>query len=262
MTGRAALTAAVCLALPTALTAQDTPIQDNSFLIEEAYNQERGIVQHIAAWSRTRGGDWQLDLTQEWPLGGIRHQGSYTIPLVRGDGGTGIGDVGFNYRYQLGGERSRTHAAPRLSVLLPTGRASRGRGTGGLGFELELPVSHQLTERVVMHFNAGVTLTPSAHDLLDRSATTTDFNVGGSTIWLLRPTFNLMLEALWERTEAVVGEGAVIAEELFVLNPGARYAFNFASGLQIVPGAAYTIAVAPASAEDAVFLYLSFEHPF
>jgi hypothetical protein len=36
-------------------TAQGTPpIQDNSFLIEEAYNQEPGVVQHISVFTRTR----------------------------------------------------------------------------------------------------------------------------------------------------------------------------------------------------------------
>jgi hypothetical protein len=39
-------------------------------------------------------------------------------------------------------------------------------------------------------------------------------------------------------------------------------AFNFAGGLQIVPGVAYTIGVAPKGVEDSLFLYLSFEHPF
>jgi hypothetical protein len=39
-------------------------------------------------------------------------------------------------------------------------------------------------------------------------------------------------------------------------------AFNVAGGLQIVPGVAYTIGVAPRGAEDSIFFYLSFEHPF
>lgn len=43
-------------------------IQDNSFLVEEAYNQQPGVVQHIfnALW--TEDGVWALSLTQEWPL--------------------------------------------------------------------------------------------------------------------------------------------------------------------------------------------------
>jgi hypothetical protein len=40
------------------------------------------------------------------------------------------------------------------------------------------------------------------------------------------------------------------------------WAFDFRSGLQIVPGAAYTIGLGPSDGARALFLYLSFEHPF
>jgi hypothetical protein len=39
-------------------------------------------------------------------------------------------------------------------------------------------------------------------------------------------------------------------------------AFDLANDLQIVPGVAYTIGLSPDDQEDALFLYLSFEHPF
>ncbi len=49
-------------------------VQDNSFLIEEAYNQEPGVVQHILSIThqvtRMAGPDeheWQFVFTQEWP---------------------------------------------------------------------------------------------------------------------------------------------------------------------------------------------------
>ena len=45
---------------PDPLAAQEAsstqPIADNSFLIEEAYNQEAGVVQHISTFSRPDGG--------------------------------------------------------------------------------------------------------------------------------------------------------------------------------------------------------------
>ncbi|HZK78257.1 MAG TPA: hypothetical protein VFC35_05065 [Gemmatimonadaceae bacterium] len=46
------------------------------------------------------------------------------------------------------------------------------------------------------------------------------------------------------------------------ISPGVRAAFNFASGLQIVPGIAFPIGVGPSSGERGAFIYLSFEHPF
>src|SRR5215218_4324391 len=96
---------AACLAAAVPATAQlepPGPIEDNSFLIEEAYNQEAGVVQHISTFAHAdEGSDWEYTFTQEWPLFSQRHQLSYTIPLSRAGGGTGIGDVALHYRYQL-----------------------------------------------------------------------------------------------------------------------------------------------------------------
>ena len=244
------------------LTAQ--AIQDNSFLIEEAYNQEYGVVQHIGNWARSSGGDWAFAFTQEWPLGGVRHQLSYTIPVQSsGAAGTGLGDVALNYRYQLvGNPEARTLVAPRFSLLLPTGDDELERGTGGVSFQGNLPVTLVLTPRIVTHWNAGTTVSPTANNPLGAKATTTSVNLGASVIWLLQPSLNLMLETLWLRTESVVGDGQTAGEEFLFLNPGVRWAFNLAGDLQIVPGVAYTIGLSPDSSQDALFLYLSFEHPF
>jgi hypothetical protein len=239
-------------------------IQDNSFLIEEAYNQESGVVQHISTFDRTSGGDWAYGFTQEWPLGGIRHQLSYTIPVENIDGfGTGIGDVALNYRHQLlGNPQAATVFAPRLSLLLPTGDHEEGRGAGAMGLQTNLPLTLMLAPQLATHWNAGATLTPSAKSTLGEEATTTSFNLGASAIWLLRPSFSLMLEALWVSNGSVVRTGETVRDESLLLNPGIRAAFNLANDLQIVPGVAYTIDLGSGSDEDALFVYLSFEHPF
>src|SRR5262249_41909917 len=86
----ACLTSAV-IATPLLAEPKTEPtaegIQDNSFLVEEAYNQEAGVVQHIfnAQWSvdRHSGSEdrmWNFAFTQEWPLFGQTHQLSYTVP--------------------------------------------------------------------------------------------------------------------------------------------------------------------------------------
>ena len=239
-------------------------IQDNSFLVEEAYNQESGVVQHISTFDRTSGGDWAYGFTQEWPLGGIRHQLSYTIPVENIEGfGTGLGDVALNYRHQLvGNPEAATVFAPRLSLLLPTGDHEEGRGAGALGLQTNLPLSLVLAPHLVTHWNAGATLTPSAQSQLGEEATTTSFHLGASAIWLLRPSFNLMLEALWLSSGVVVRTGETVRDESLLLNPGIRAAFDLANDLQIVPGVAYTIDLGSGSDEDALFVYLSFEHPF
>src|SRR5215211_5146772 len=56
-------------------------IQDNSFLIEEAYNQERDEVQHTVTLQRQKR-DWFFNFTQDWPLGSQSHQFSYPIPYA------------------------------------------------------------------------------------------------------------------------------------------------------------------------------------
>jgi hypothetical protein len=105
-------------------------------------------------------------------------------------------------------------------------------------------------------------VTPSAHNGLGDKATTTSFNLGASVIWLLRPSLNLLVETLWLSEASVIGGGVTAREESGVLSPGIRLALDVAGDLQIVPGIAYTIGLTPDTMEDALFLYLSFEHPF
>jgi hypothetical protein len=250
------------------LVAQDTapsPISDNSFLIEEAYNQEPGVVQHISTFTRPDGGGaWAYSFTQEWPFRGNTHQLSYTVPVLSQSGaGTGLGDIILNYRYQLMARGDDgLHLAPRLSLVIPTGDERRGRGAGGLGLQTNVPLSLRPRPWLALHANAGLTWTPDARNALEQRASTLSGNLGGSAIWLLRQDLNLMVELLWLTTEGVAGPGRRQREDALFLNPGVRWAFSFASGLQIVPGVAYTVGLDDGAGDDALFLYLSFEHPF
>ncbi|MFL5384745.1 MAG: transporter [Longimicrobiaceae bacterium] len=261
--------ALLLLAAPPAL-AQDrpAPIQDNSFLIEEAYNQESGVVQHISAFSLAEGGrSWAYGFTQEWPIFGRRHQASFTLPLQNaGESfgrGVGVGDVALHYRYMLAGvDGGALAVAPRLSVMVPTGSAERGRGAGGAAVQVNLPVSLVLSPALVAHTNAGATLTPAARDAAGNEARTTGVNLGQSLVWLLHPKANLLLEAAWARDEEVTGPGARAGTNSLFLSPGVRFAIDFPSGLQVVPGVAVPIGVGPSSGERGVFLYLSLEHPY
>ena len=254
LAGRSLVAGALALVFAPGLPAQSAaPIADNSFLIEEAYNQEAGVVQHIGTFARADGGgSWSSTLTQEWPLGGQRHQVGFTLPVAHADPeGTGLGDLALNYRYQLAGAGDAPlYVAPRLSLLLPTGGEEEGRGRGSLGLQLNLPASYVLAPAVATHWNAGATL--------GTDETTLDLNLGASVVWHLRPSFNLLVEAVWLSEEPA---GAAREESVF-LNPGVRWAHDFAGGLQVVPGVAYTIGLGPSAGDDGLFLYLSFEHPF
>ena len=248
--------------------AGPVPIRDNSFLIEEAYNQEWGVVQHVSTFQRVRGAvGWGATFTQEWPAPSERHQLSYTVPIQRSmtvaGEHTGIGDIALNYRYQVPlAAGSSVAASPRLSVLIPTGHEEWGHGSGSTGLELNLPLSIELSPWLVSHSNVGGSWTPSARNEAGDQATARGFFVGQSLIWLVHPKFNLMLESIWARDESVVGEDDTDWERSFLIAPGFRAAFDFASGLQIVPGVAIPIGIGPSDGERGVFVYLSFEHPF
>ena len=248
---------------------ETSPIQDNSFLVEEAYNQERGVVQHISTFTRMWNcKDWNYSFTQEWPaLRNWRHQLSYTLVGMHsgafaGTGG-GVGVMVFNYRYQLiGSGDTRFAFAPRVSMLFATGDVTKGRGIGGTGVQTNLPLSLVLHKRLVSHWNAGSTFVPHAQNSANLSASSIGYNFGQSLIFLAHPRVNLMLETYANTYQAVVARGKTEWARTEYISPGVRWAFNFASGLQIVPGVAVPVGIGPTAGEHGIFLYLSFEHPF
>jgi hypothetical protein len=250
--------------VPT-LNAQQTssaePISDNSFLIEEAYNQEPGVVQHINTFMRMRGGDWMYTFTQEWPVTSMKHQLSFTFVGLNADHKRGLGDTAINYRYQLV-DNDRVAVSPRVSVLLPTGKSTDGLGTGGVGIQTNLPVSVRVANKVVTHWNVGATMTPVTKNEAGDKAFTKGFNAGQSTIWLMNQRFNILVETAWNSYESVISKGHKETNYGLLVNPGVRWAHNFKSGLQIVPGISFPIGVGPSRGDRGVFFYLSFEHPF
>jgi hypothetical protein len=243
------------------------PIQDNSFLVEEAYNQEFGVVQHINAVTRFWDSkDLVYTFTQEWPVpGDARHQLSYTLAYVDPGGvaGPGIGDVALNYRYQLvGNGNARLAFSPRLTLLFPTGDPKRGRGAGGLGIQASLPFSVVLLPKLVSHWNAGATFVPRAENAVGERAFTAGYNLGQSFVWLIHPRVNLMLETVFNDAGVVSGMDQMNRQRSLFLSPGVRWSYNFKNGLQIVPGVAAPVGVGPSVGEKGILLYLSFEHPF
>lgn len=251
-------------------TSGDGPsIQDNSFLVEEAYNQEFGIVQHIQTFQRLwNSKDWVYTFTQEWPVDPWpRNQLSYTIAAVHSgqfpESNGGIGDIALHYRYQLvGSGESRLAFAPRISALLPTGNSRLGRGLGGAGVQTMMPFSWVLSSKLVTHWNLGATYVSTAKNAAGDRASTFGYNFGQSFIWLARPNFNALLETVVSRSQTVTAPNRTEWGTTVLLNPGVRWAYNFKNGLQIVPGVAVPIGVGPSSGERGIFLYLSLEHPY
>ena len=84
--------------------------QDNSFFVEEAFNQEPGVVQTIYGGVFLQDSGWGITFTQEWPAPNMRHQLSFTIPF------SGVDGAG----------RHRRHRA-ELSLPAPRGRTGTPR---------------------------------------------------------------------------------------------------------------------------------------
>lgn len=244
-------------------------IADNSFLIEEAFNQEEGVVQHISTFTRSAASprDYVYTLTQEWPFSTIRHQLSYSVPVgfMNSSSTRGVGDVMFNYRYQMPGLGDRVAISPRVSLIGSTGDANKGLGSGSWGTQVNVPVSLRLTPAVAAHLNAGATLLPRALGALDngtsvRRAVST-YTVGGSIIAPVTLPVNAVLEYVVNNAGEIAGDGTVVRGTQHLLNPGIRFAINV-GGTQLVPGVSVTIDAAHPSAPKGVFGYFSVEHAF
>jgi hypothetical protein len=235
---------------------KDAPweITDNSFLVEEAFNQEPKIVQNIFGFMR-QSGDWQMTFTQEWPAPGMRHQLSYTLSAESIASKAGIGDVYLNYRFQALEEGTgRPAFSPRVSVIVPSGRPAAGGGEGGV--QVNLPFSKQHGD-VYLHWNGGFTWLPrgARADLLSPQ-------LAGSAIYRLRPMLNLMLESVLTFDAADTPAGTVERTRGFTLSPGLRGGWNVAKDAQVILGAAVPITRVNGDSSVGVFGYFSYELPF
>jgi DtxR family Mn-dependent transcriptional regulator len=192
-------------------------ISDNSVLIEEAFNQDAGVVQNIFQVLRADDGEWATNFTQEWPLFGHRHQISYTLTY---GSITGLADTQVHYRLQVRDEGPRAPAfSPRVSVFLPTGNRSRGAVNGHSGWQVNLPFSKQFRD-VYVHWNAGFTHLPAAEDD-GQKWNLLALQGGGSVIWRMRPMLHLMMESL-----------VVSGEDLESDAPSRRTSVTFAPGVR------------------------------
>ncbi len=241
-------------------------IRDNLFLLEEAYNQEPGIIQHIQSFNlNPRAKSWNYSFTEEWPALTDRHQLSLTVPAINQGqpGSSAIGDVLINYRLQaIGvGGAGRLAVAPRISLVLPAGRYRSGNGRGGTGLQFNLPLSMELGDRFVTHWNAGFTATPSAKSPSGHSAAAFDTNIGAALVWLPISRVNPLIEIAHLTTQEIRDDKTRFRSSTAIINPGIRFAINCRSGLQIVPGISSPIQFDRNGAKASVLFYLSLEHP-
>lgn len=261
----------------TAGAAGQRPIDgfdDYSFLLEEAYNQERGEVQHTfnAIYrhdSKRRG--WVFNFEQEWWLFTEDHQIAFSLPFFHlwEEGGKqrGVGDIQIGYRYQLTDEGSKIPAiAPGFSLILPTGDRDKGTGYGVIGYEWTIAASKKVSPRLALHANFGLTYLPKVRVRLDEQRRLSpkrslmSYDAAASVVFAVLPDVHMLLEWVGEFEEEINEAGKRKRAFKALLSPGIRTALINKDDLQTVLGISIPIGVTGAADNYGVFLYFSIEH--
>lgn len=139
-------------------------IEDNSFLLIEAYTQGKDEIQLIQHYDSPMGGDYLYDITAELPLVPDKHQ--LNLNLTDGD----EQDFKLGYAYQM-----NPKALQNITLI----------ASSGISFTQVL--SFKLNEDFMNHWNVGLTF---------REDTT--LSLGTSLVYLLHDRFNLLTEVLLE----------------------------------------------------------------
>lgn len=210
-------------------------IEDNSFLLEEAFNQKKGEYQFIHNYQSSTDGGQEYFFQVEAPLTHETHQLSFDFSYLE----KSISDTRLNYRFQSYKKKGKMHTE-RVSIVSPTGSVKRGSGRGVYGLELLQSATFPLSGPLVNHWNLGMTF------FEQRSHT--DFTLGTSLVYLHRDDLNFLLETFYESEE----------EASLILNPGLRTAMDGEKS-QIVTGLAFPLRYTEDKVYPGVFLYLSVE---
>ena len=235
-------------------------ITDNSVLIEEAFNQDAGVVQNIFQVLRADDGEWATNFTQEWPLFGHRNQISYTLTYESLGTASGLADTQIHYRFQVRDEGRRAPAfSPRVSMFLPTGNASHGLGDGHPGWQVNLPFSKQLRDLYV-HWNAGFTHLPAA-EIDGQNWNLLAVQGGGSVIWRMRPMMHLMMESLVVSAEDVEND-ATARRTSVTLAPGVRGGWNIGDSQLVLAVSVPIVRNRGRATNPTLVTYLSYELRF
>jgi hypothetical protein len=253
-------------------------IEDNSMLIDEAFNQSHRSIQHIAnlSFSKSAATYWY---SQEIPLENEKHQLSFAVNYqsIRKHTATGynhtengFGDVTFCYRPLIFGKNRRLLMVPKFNVIIPSGNAQKGFGSGGWGGEFGVAVTKRIIPVLITNYNIGYSFVSHADyyaDAQDGSPAvkserdcTTKY-LGVSAIWLVRPKFNLMMEYLITYGKTYSGGNWRMCNNA-TLNPGFRFALQIGK-MQIVPGIGLPLNFSGNQLNNAgLLVYLSIEHDY
>ena len=218
-------------------------LQDNSFLIEEAYNQEAGVVQHVGSLPPAEPRLGVSPSTEEWPIRSQTHQFSYTraLSLAAQRGHAAASAISnSSYRYP-GAQRDRDPAGIRSAIHASSCRpatTARGPAFDSYGYQINLPVSKIIADRVTHSRQRGPHLLfrrvrPAADELQPRRqhhlrGDARDQRAGRGARRVDRDRGSSM-------------RAASSANSPSRCSPACRHAFNLEQGSQLVLGAGMPI---------------------
>jgi hypothetical protein len=253
---------------------QQPAFEDNSFLLEEAFNQPMGVIQNIFnfSWDNIKHNNAAFSFTQEIPLTDLKHQLSYTFVYdfaenSHGGVNSGFGDMSISYRPMIWGEKNWAMVIPRFTLILPTGKASDGLGSGAPGFQFNLAVTKRPSKKIVTHFNAGFTYLYKSdrYAVLNNENTLVGErdlffeNVGASVIWYPTRKVNLMFEYVSNFISDIGDKNTIAHSHDQIFNPAFRFCIDNGR-MQIVPGIGFPVRMTNGKYQDTgIFFYLSFE---
>jgi len=236
------------------------PIEDNSFLVEEAYNQEPGVVQFINVWQKpTKTNDWTFTFINEVPVISQAHQFSYELPYSNNSSNnkSQLKDVKLNYRYEVARSEMVTSTV-RLSVTLPTGNYKDGFGSGAYGYETALISSLKISDLWVQHWNFGGGIVPNSKNVSEDKADISRYFFGLSQVLLMTDNLNFMFELTGSQSQAIVSNGVTSWEQELIVSPSVRYGIDY-KGWQFVPGIALPTGFGASAGQNQQLGYLSIE---
>jgi hypothetical protein len=242
--------------VPSQPTAASAGILDNSFLVEETFNQDPGVVQTTFSWVRSGDSGWRSTVAQDWPLLVHRHQFSWALPWSGGGIPLRTGQVVVSYRYQFAdlGEH-RPAVAARISAVLPRDRP----GEDHLGLQAAVPMTIAW-RRFHVHANAGVTWTQQRHNEGPGAVRLASPYMAASTVWPTESMFQLMLEDIVEFEASLDDSGGRRRRTSMTLSPGLRGGWNIGRN-QLVVGTALPVDVSAEDRSVSLLGYVSFEGP-
>jgi hypothetical protein len=252
----------------------DLKIEDNSFLVDEAFNQEKGVMQYTSNfyWSDMNSNCMAYTFTHEIPVFSNHHQVSYTLQYnfsqpFGTSRNSGPGDMTIGYTYLATGKDDWLMTVPQINFIIPTGDPARGLGNGGFGGKLSLALTKRLSGAIVTHYNISYTTIYKADyyiNTFQAESRKGEKNIkvntfAASVIWYPASRFNLMLESVANYVNGIGVNGSNLRGWQVISNPGVRFAADLNKAL-LVAGVSCPITFDSNSADQAgILIYLSIE---